>query len=92
MRDYSTRVSEFFKNKQSFINTFSDFMHISYGKDMAESDIIEKYIVLCKIVKTYMLDNWRTTKYVVRSNNDKQVYYFSLEFFLGRMLKTNLKS
>lgn len=92
MRDYSTKVSEFFKNKQSFINTYSDFMHISYGKDMAESDIIEKYIVLCKIVKTYMLDNWRTTKYIVRSNNDKQIYYFSLEFLLGRMLKNNLKS
>ena len=54
MKDYSTRVSDFFKNKDKFKETFSDFMHISYGKDMAESDMIEKYIVLCKILKTYM--------------------------------------
>ena len=93
MRDeYKKRISEMFINEDEFLNNFSNFMHIDFGKDMAESDMIEKYIVLSKMLRTYMLDEWRETKYKVRSNNSKQVYYFSLEFLLGRMLKNNLKS
>lgn len=90
--DYETAVKNIFSTKEDFLKNFANFMHIDYGKDMAESDLIEKYIVLSKMVRTYMLDDWRETKYKVRSNNLKQVYYFSLEFLLGRMLKNNLKS
>ena len=90
--DYRAVVKNMFKNEQSFKDNFSSFMHIEFGKDMAESDLVEKYIVIAKMLRTYMLDDWRDTKYNVRTNNDKQVYYFSLEFLLGRMFKNNLKS
>ena len=92
MNDYCTNVKNMFKDSEQFKENFSNFMHINFGKDLAESDLIEKYIVLAKMLKTYMLEDWRETKYKVRSNNNKQVYYFSLEFLLGRMLKNNLKS
>ena len=91
-KDYSVKLKDMFLDKKLFLNAYSDYMHIEFGKDMAESDIIEKYIVLSKMLKIYMLDEWRNTKYKVRSTNSKQVYYFSLEFLLGRMLKNNLKS
>ncbi len=92
LKDYSILVKEAFSDKENFIEMFNYFMHIDFGKDMSESDITEKYIVLSKMVRTYMLDDWRKTKYNIRTNNCKQVYYFSLEFLLGRMLKNNLKS
>ena len=91
-KEYSAMIDDMFSSKEDFRFHFSNFMHIEFGKDMDESDTIEKYIVLSKMLKTYMLDDWRKTKYNVRSNNQKQVYYFSLEFLLGRMLKNNLKS
>ena len=44
MRDeYKKRISEMFINEDEFLNNFSNFMHIDFGKDMAESDMIEKY-------------------------------------------------
>jgi len=91
-KDYSREIRDMFKDSERFKENLSIYMHISFGKTLDESDLIEKYIVLSKMLKTYMLDDWRKTKYSVRTNNCKQVYYFSLEFLLGRMLKNNLKS
>ena len=84
--------NEAFKNKNSFIEYFDYFAHIQYGKELNETGLIEKYVVLSQMVKTYMLEDWRETKHSVRGENLKQVYYFSLEFLLGRMLRNNLMS
>ena len=84
--------NEAFQNKESFIEYFDYFAHIHYGKDLSETGMIEKYVVLSEMVKTYMLEDWRETKYSVRSNHKKQIYYFSLEFLLGRMMRNNLMS
>ncbi|MBR4470785.1 MAG: glycogen/starch/alpha-glucan phosphorylase [Erysipelotrichaceae bacterium] len=84
--------NEAFKNKEAFKEYFDYFAHIHYGKDLNETGMIEKYVVLSEMVKTYMLEDWRETKYSVRSKNKKQIYYFSLEFLLGRMLRNNMMS
>ncbi|MCR4854837.1 MAG: glycogen/starch/alpha-glucan family phosphorylase, partial [Erysipelotrichaceae bacterium] len=84
--------NEAFQNKDSFIEYFDYFAHIHYGKDLSETGMIEKYVVLSEMVKTYMLEDWRETKYFVRSGHKKQIYYFSLEFLLGRMLRNNMMS
>ena len=90
--DYELKLYEIFADKEGFVKGFSDFMHINYGKTIKESGLIEQYLVLANMVRTYTLDDWRKTKYITRTNNDKQLYYFSLEFLLGRMLKNNLMS
>ena len=84
--------NEAFHNKDKFIEYFDYFAHIHYGKDLSQTSLIEKYVVLCQMVRTYMLEDWRETKYAVRGENKKQIYYFSLEFLLGRMLRNNLMS
>ncbi|MBQ1482248.1 MAG: glycogen/starch/alpha-glucan phosphorylase, partial [Erysipelotrichaceae bacterium] len=84
--------NEAFQNKKNFIEYFDYFAHIHYGKDLSETGMIEKYVVLSEMVKTYMLEDWRETKNAVRSEHKKQIYYFSLEFLLGRMLRNNLMS
>ncbi|MBQ2582288.1 MAG: glycogen/starch/alpha-glucan phosphorylase [Erysipelotrichaceae bacterium] len=90
--DFKNYRNEAFSNKDKFLEYFSYFSHLSYGKDPAETGLIEKYVVLSKMIRTYMLEDWRETKYAVRSGNKKQVFYFSLEFLLGRMLRNNLMS
>ena len=87
---YNTAIHEMFTSKEHFKDMFNDFMRLYYGKTLDESGMIEKYLCLGKMCNTYLLDDWRQTKYIVRTNNDKQLYYFSLEFLLGRMLKNNL--
>jgi len=90
--DFKNYRNEAFLNKDKFIEYFDYFAHIYYGKDLSETGMIEKYVVLAKMVRTYMLEDWRETKYIVRADNKKQVYYFSLEFLLGRMLRNNMMS
>jgi len=83
-------IKNMFANKENFLLAFNNFCKISFGKDVKETGDTEKYVVLCKMIRTYMLEDYRETKYEVRSKNSKQVYYFSLEFLLGRLLKNNL--
>ncbi|MBQ6492308.1 MAG: glycogen/starch/alpha-glucan phosphorylase [Erysipelotrichaceae bacterium] len=92
MRDFRNYRNEAFTNKKKFLEYFDLFSHISFGKNLNETSSIEKYIVLSQMVRTYMLDDWRDTKNAVRHNDRKQVYYFSLEFLLGRMLRNNMMS
>ena len=90
--DFKNYRNEAFMNKDKFIEYFDYFAHIYFGKDLAETGMIEKYVILGKMVRTYMLEEWRETKYAVRTDNKKQIYYFSLEFLLGRMLRNNMMS
>lgn len=92
MDNLEIEFKQMFDNKENFLNSYADFMYISYGKKLDETDMIEKYLVLAKMIRSYMLDYLSNTKNITRSNQKKQVYYFSLEFLLGRMLKNNLKS
>ena len=85
-------IKTVFKDKETFLDYYNDFMNISYGRDLEEANDIQKYLVLAKMVKTCTLDSWRNTKHKTKDNQAKQVYYFSLEFLLGRMLKNNLMS
>lgn len=85
-------IKSIFDDKNTFIASFNNFTKIKFGKALSETSIVEKYVALCIMIRTYMLDSNRETKYVVRNNNTKQVYYFSLEFLLGRMLKNNIMS
>ena len=91
-RNFKDYRNEAFSSKEKFIETFNLFAHLHYGKEIAETGLIEKYVILSKMIRTYMLEDWRETKYCVRTDNKKQIYYFSLEFLLGRMLKNNLRS
>ena len=67
MNEYKTFLNEAFTSRENFVKYFNTFAHINYGKDLAETGMIEKYVVLSKMVRTYMLEDWRETKYIVRS-------------------------
>jgi len=86
----ANEVKMMFDSKEDFIRSFNDFSLIRFGKNIEETNTIEKYSILSTMIRTYMLNNYRVTKYEVRNSNAKQVYYFSLEFLLGRMLKNNI--
>ena len=86
------RIQGMFDSKENFLTAFETYTLIYYGKTIIETSDVEKYLTLGRIVRGYMLEQRRVSKYITRTNANKQVYYFSLEFLLGRMLKNNLMS
>ena len=81
-----------FENEEKFKEMFEFFMITTYAKSVNDSDIFEKYAVLSKMVMTYCMERWQDTKHAVRNSKGKSLYYFSLEFLLGRMLTNNMMS
>ena len=81
-----------FKNKEEFKTEFSRRLVESYGCDVKDTHPTEKYLTLGTMVRDYASVNWRDCKNAAAEQDVKQVYYFSMEFLLGRMMRTNLKN
>ncbi|MBQ9047697.1 MAG: glycogen/starch/alpha-glucan phosphorylase [Solobacterium sp.] len=79
-----------FKNKQEFKKEFTERMVRTYGVSAENTHPTEKYLVLGNMVRDYASENWRDTKEAVDRQDAKQVYYFSMEFLLGKSLSSNL--
>lgn len=79
-----------FDNKEDFKQEFLKRIVESYGRTIEDAHITEKFMVLESIVRDYAAINWADTKRIVRSNQMKQMHYFSMEFLLGRLLVNNM--
>lgn len=69
---------------------FLDRLNSLHGKTLAESSDWEKYSALASVVRDYISKDWIATKQHYVDQQVKQVYYFSMEFLLGRLLGSNL--
>lgn len=83
-------LSSMFSNKEIFKATLIERIEQQYGKSFEQSNAIERYTVLVDMVRTHAAVNWKNTKDIIKNEQRKQMYYFSLEFLLGRMLSNNL--
>lgn len=81
-----------FKNKSEFKREYARRLIEAYGCAIEDTHPTEKYMVLGNMVRDYASINWKDTKAAVKYFNAKQVYYFSIEFLLGKMLTSNLKN
>lgn len=81
-----------FKNKQEFKKEFSQRLVEAYGTTVDQTHPTEKYMVLGEMVRDYASVNWKDTKVAIGKQQAKQVYYFSMEFLLGRSLTSNLQN
>ena len=79
-----------FKNKDEFKLEFKRRIVEKYGRSIEQAHITEKYMVLGTMVRDYAAVNWKASKDVVAKNQMKQMYYFSMEFLIGRLLTNNL--
>lgn len=79
-----------FKTKEEFKYEFSKRIIESYGRTVEESHMTEKFMVLETMVRDYASVNWAMTKMATKTQHEKQVHYFSMEFLIGRLLVNNM--
>lgn len=81
-----------FKDKEQFKRAFVESLTEKYGVSVEDSDITEKFDILGTLVRNYAGVNWRSTRTEISSEKYKQLFYFSLEFLMGRLLVNNMQN
>ena len=55
------------------------------GKSFSESSARDQYQTLGQMVREYVSKDWIATNEQNRKGNEKQVYYLSIEYLLGKL-------
>jgi len=69
-----------------------DSLEAARGVTIEEATIVDCYYALAILVREQIMKQWIKTSHSNEKDRKKQVYYFSMEFLLGKMLKQNLIS
>lgn len=73
-------------DKNSFKRDYNNkFMQLN-GKELKYGSNQQKYEALGSLVRDYVINTWMDTNNKYNQTGEKQVYYFSMEFLLGRLL------
>ncbi len=79
-----------FKDKNTFIEHFKNEIEAIYAIQFEKSNSYQQYVALGSLLKQYISKDWIETKN--KEHEMRQVYYFSMEFLMGRMITNNLMS
>ena len=81
------------QDKNTFTTLLIDRLESVRGITLEEAAPDDCYIALSYLVRDQIMRQWtQTASKTYKKDTKKQVYYFSLEFLLGRMLERNLQS
>ena len=80
-------------DKTQFSMLFLDKLESVRGSSIEDAGVDDCYIALAYLIRDQIMKRWtQTALKTYKKEKKKQVYYFSLEFLLGRMLKKNIMS
>ncbi len=78
------------EDKESLTKHFVHHLEYTVGKYIHNYTNRDLYLALAYTIRDYLIDRWNELQDVYKAKKVKKVYYLSMEFLLGRMLKTNL--
>ncbi len=81
---------EYSKFKETLRTRFINTAHVLWGRDLNELTPTEIYQTIVSTANQFITENWIKTNRAYMEHQEKQVFYFSIEFLMGRLLKSNL--
>lgn len=83
-------MNTYFENELIFMTEFKERLQKRYIIDINNSSTRERYNVLGEMVTEVIAKNWMNTHKKMKEQNLKEVYYFSMEFLMGRLITNNI--
>jgi starch phosphorylase len=80
-----------FSSKSEFKRLYEQRFMSVLSKNLSEAGVMDQYSVLASMIHEALNEKWLTTNDYYLKTNKKQVYYFSLEFLIGKSLELNLQ-
>ena len=77
-------------DKDTFKKDFKRKLMTMFAEEVSDSSNLHKYFALGGLLKDYVAECWMRTNKQYREDGEKQIYYFSMEFLIGRLLSSNL--
>ncbi|MFW6279346.1 MAG: glycogen/starch/alpha-glucan phosphorylase, partial [Bacillota bacterium] len=78
------------KSQEELKELFLDKLNSQQGRSLEEASEKDKFLALGGVIRDQINQKLVQTNREYRSQGVKQVYYFSMEFLLGRLMKSNL--
>ena len=89
-KEQKQKSREFDMLKENLKIRFVNTAHLMYGREIKDLTKNEVYQTVAATAKQFISDNGIKTNKTYAERQEKQIYYFSIEFLLGRLLKSNL--
>ena len=79
-----------FTTKEDFKSTFSQRLESKFGRTIEDSHVTERYEILGHMIRDYAGQHLKRLRKIDNDNQPRQLIYFSMEFLMGRLMKSNL--
>ena len=79
-----------YKDKKEFINRFKELSPKFTGKNYDNISEYECFVILCNLVKVLASEIHNQSRNKIKEEDHKDIYYFSMEFLIGKLLKVYL--
>lgn len=90
MLSSSQGVKRMFSSTEEFKRTFLKKLDMLVGKRISESSLMDHYQTLGSMIREFVSNDWIATNERYLAAKGKQVYYLSIEYLLGKLLRQNL--
>ncbi len=79
-----------FSTKATFKRNYRKKLSSMFGKSLDDASLSDKYMTLASMIRDAINEKWVGTNDGYLARGQRQVYYFSLEFLVGKFLASNL--
>lgn len=69
---------------------FVEHLKFSLARDPEAAERFDHYYALIYTIRDRLIERWIKTKNAHKANTDKKLYYFSIEYLMGRAIENNI--